>query len=128
MSDFKLADQTYLMASLTKIKQILRKDRTDKQKWEKEFFDCDDFTFSLMGAFHRDRETAAMPMFITWITTLGFLRRLWNKIRGQKFKGGHAVITFYYSAKVSIIEPQSDEISPIDYPFMEGWRLDLVCG
>lgn len=107
--DIKLADQTYKQVGLTKLKEILEKDKTDKQEWVSEFYDCDDHAFSLMGAFHHDRDTAAMPIFITWVSTP---------------QGGHAVLSFYHNGEISIIEPQNDEIFPIP----EGWSLILVCG
>jgi len=73
-----------------------------------EAYDCDDFTFALMGAFHKDYETAAMPIFVTWVPTIQ-----------------HALLSFYYGNEIFVIEPQTDEI----YWLPEGeWKLGLVCG
>lgn len=107
--DFKFADQTYAEADLEEMNKVIEKDQTDKQEWVSEDFDCDDHAFSLMGAFHHNRETAAMPIFITWVSTP---------------LGGHAVLSFYKEGKVQIIEPQTDEI--FDVP--GNWGLILLCG
>lgn len=105
----QLADQTYAEARLDKINEILAKDRTEQQLYSAEDFDCDDFAFSLMGGFHRDRETAAMPIFITWVLTE---------------MGGHAVLSFFHKGQVIIIEPQTDDMLPVP----KNWKLMLLCG
>ena len=107
--DIQLADQTYMEANLGKISQILAEDKTERELYDAEGFDCDDFAFALMGAFHKDRDTAAMPIFITWVLTE---------------MGGHAVLSFYYKGQVIIIEPQTDEMLPVP----RSWRLMLLCG
>lgn len=104
-----LADATYRELDITKVRTVLSEDYTEKQKYVAEHFDCDDHTFSLMGAFHRDRDTAAMPIFITWILTE---------------RGGHALISCYYEGSIILIEPQTDAIMPMS----EGYKLTLVCG
>jgi len=70
---------------------------------------CDDFAFRLMGVFHQNRETAAMPIFITWVLTP---------------QGGHAVLSCYVTGRIRIIEPQTDDISSVP----AGWKLMLLCG
>lgn len=105
----QLADLTYAEVQLDKINEILAKDKTEQQLYSAEGFDCDDFAFSLMGGFHRDRETAAMPIFITWVLTE---------------MGGHAVLSFLYKGQVIIIEPQTDDMLPVP----ENWKLMLLCG
>lgn len=104
-----LADATYRELDIARVRTVLSDDYTEKQKYVGEFFDCDDYAFALMGAFHRDRDTAAMPIFITWILTE---------------RGGHALISCYYKGNIILIEPQNDYIMPIP----EGCRLMLVCG
>jgi len=104
-----LADESYRKTNVSLIRQILKTDETDKQKYEAEEFDCDDFAFRLMGKFHEDRDTAAMPIFITWVVIP---------------QGGHAVLSFYYYGMVLIIEPQTDKIFPVP----EGWRLIALMG
>lgn len=114
--DFKLADQTYQEVDYDKIAEIIAIDQTEQEVYSVdedgspiEDFDCDDFAFSLMGAFHKDRETAAMPIFITWV---------------QTEMGGHALVSFYDGGAVVMIEPQNDGMFGVP----EGWKLMLVCG
>lgn len=128
-SIFQLADQSYAEADEGVISEILDKDKTDLEQYKAEDFDCDDFAFRLMGAFHQDLRTAAMPIFITWVSwevTGSWLKRVWTRLKsfvtGQRV--GHAVLSYYKDGKVNIIEPQNDDI----YPVPEGWRLDLLCG
>ena len=70
---------------------------------------CDDFAFRLMGVFHQDLRTAAMPIFITWVSMP---------------EGGHAVLSYYKHGQVKIIEPQNDDI----YDVPKEWGLMLLCG
>ena len=107
--DFELADQTYVAADVEKIEAILAKDMIEQEEYHAEEFDCDDFAFALMGAFHHNRDTAAMPIFITWVNTP---------------RGGHAVISYYHEGVVKIIEPQNDKI--FDIP--KDWSLMMICG
>ena len=106
---FKLADQYYQVADESIILGILEKDKTDLEKYVAEDFDCDDFAFRLMGVFHQDKRTVAMPIFITWVSMP---------------EGGHAVLSYYKNGKVHIIEPQNDEV----YFVPKEWSLMLLCG
>ena len=108
-SEFQFADAYYKEVDEELIEMILDGDLGDREDYETEYFDCDDFTFNLMGTFHRDRDTAAMPIFITWVSMA---------------EGGHAVISYYKDGEVKIIEPQSDDI----YPVPSSWGLMLLCG
>ena len=106
---FHLADQYYQEADEAVILGVLERDKTDLEKYVAEDFDCDDHTFRLMGAFHQDRRTAAIPIFITWVSMP---------------EGGHAVLSYYKNGKVHIIEPQNDEV----YFVPKEWSLMLLCG
>lgn len=108
-SVFNFADEYYKEVDVELLEMILDADQGDKEEYEAEWYDCDDFAFRLMGIFHCDREAAAMPIFITWVVTP---------------QGGHAVISYYKAGEVGIIEPQSDEIFPVP----EDWTLMLLCG
>lgn len=108
-SVFNFADQYYKEADEELIQMILDADQGDKEEYETEWYDCDDFAFRLMGIFHCDREAAAMPIFITWVSIP---------------EGGHAVLTYYKDGQVKIIEPQTDQIFPVP----EDWFLMLLCG
>lgn len=112
---FKLADQSYLETDEALIKTILGEDKTELEEYTLdefgnpiEDFDCDDFAFRLMGVFHQNRKTAAMPIFITWVLIP---------------QGGHAVLSYYSNGVVNIIEPQTDEVFGVP-----DWQLLLLCG
>ena len=107
---FKMADQNYDEAQESVINAILIKDKTDLEKYKAEQFDCDDFAYRLMGVFHQDLRTAAMPIFITWV--------------GMPNGYGHAVLSYYKDGKVTIIEPQNDDV----YAVPKDCTLMLVCG
>lgn len=112
---FRFADAAYKPVNIDKLREVLEQDKTDQMVYTKdeegkplEFFDCDDFTFALMGALHKDYETAAMPIFLTYVYTIQ-----------------HALLTFYYDGEIFAIEPQTDEI----YWIPKGeWKLSLVAG
>lgn len=106
---FQVTDQTYQETDEAVIKEILEKDKTDLEKYLAEDFDCDDFSFRLMGVFHQDLRTAAMPIFLTNVMTS---------------QGGHAVLSYYHEGKVNIIEPQKDWI----YNVPTDWKLMLLNG
>ena len=105
---FFMADEYYKEVDEDIINSVLTQDKIDAEQYVKEYFDCDDFAFSLMGTFHKNEDTAAMPIFVTWVLTP---------------QGGHAVLS-YYSGEVNIIEPQNDKI----YPVPKNWKLLLLCG
>jgi len=108
-SVFNFADQYYKEADEELIQMILDADQGDKEEYETEWYDCDDFAFRMMGIFHCDKEAAAMPIFITWVLLS---------------EGGHAVLSYYKDGEVKIIEPQTDQIFPVP----EDWCLMLLCG
>ena len=109
-SIFQLADQYYREVDEELIRDILKADKTNLEQYQAEDFDCDDFAFRLMGVLHQNRDTAAMPIYITWI----------------KFRDGigHALLSYYCKGEVKIVEPQNDDI----YAVPGSWRLDLLCG
>ena len=90
---FLFADNCYKTASFHIIKQILKETKEKFGCWvyKEEEADCDDATFWLMGVFHQDPRTVGMPIYITWVGTP---------------EGGHAILSFYFSGTVYIIEPQ----------------------
>jgi len=108
-SVFNFADEYYRPVDLELLQMILDADTGDKQDYETEYYDCDDFAFRLMGWFHQDREAAAWPIFITWVMLP---------------EGGHAVLSYYKDGQVFIIEPQTDQVFPVP----EDWSLMLLCG
>ena len=110
---FFMADALYKPADPALILEILRQDKTDREKYEKEFHDCDDFTYRLMGVLHENRQVAAMPIFITFVE--------WYT-EGERY--GHAVVSFYHEGFVYIIEPQNDRICSVP----SNYSLNMICG
>jgi len=106
---FYFADELYQPVDPDLLQMILDADTGDKEDYETEVYDCDDFAFRLMGVFHMDRTAAAWPIFVTWVNTS---------------QGGHAVLSYYQDGMVYIIEPQTDE----RFPVPEDWTLTLLCG
>ena len=106
---FYFADQVYKHVDPDLLQMILDADTGDKEDYDTEVYDCDDFAFRLMGVFHMDQHAAAWPIFVTWVNTS---------------QGGHAVLSYYYDGQVYIIEPQTDEVFPVP----EDWTLTLLCG
>jgi hypothetical protein len=106
---FYFADQYYQPVDEELLQMILDADTGDKEEYETEFYDCDDFAFRLMGWFHMDRDSATWPLFITWVETP---------------QGGHAVLSYYQDGQVFIIEPQTDQVFPVPMD----WSLILLCG
>lgn len=113
---FRLADKTYREMTdedEQRFLEFLETDKTDLEKWVAEDFDCDDFEFRLMGEVHKDKDFAAMPIFITWV-------RYWKG--GRRY--GHAVKSYYKDGIVRIVQPQNDWV--LDVP--GSWRLNMLCG
>lgn len=130
---FRFADEYYREANENTIGEVLRADLTDRQKWIRQLYDCDDFTFSGMGAFHHNGLTAAMPIFITWILILpdwavgSRWRRAWYWLKvliGVEKPIGHSLLSFYRDGEVQLIEVQTDEFVPI----LPNYRLILLMG
>lgn len=87
-----IADQKYYLCPREDIEEFLAADPTDRERYIKETFDCDDFSFRLMGQFHR-KPYSALAIGITWSRV-------------------HAYNLVFLSAdgQVFLIEPQTDEI------------------
>ena len=110
MVKFCFGDLQYEDLDLEEVKKVVASDEIDKMKYEAEEYDCEDYAFALMGALHHNRKTAAMPIFITWVSMP---------------EGGHAVLSVVTKdRRVLIIEPQNDSI----YPVPNNWSLMLLCG
>lgn len=109
-SPFYFADAYYQEANEDLIKQVILENQADKAQYITEKKDCDNFAFALMGALRGvDDRTCAMPIFITWVLIP---------------QGGHAVLSYYKSGAVKVIEPQSDAIFNVP----QNWSLLLLVG
>jgi len=86
-----LADALYYTCPQETIESFLAEDPTDQERYTTETFDCDDFSFRLMGQFHT-KPYAALAFGIAW-------------------SGVHAYNVFVSKeGKVLLVEPQTDEI------------------
>lgn len=97
--DVVLPDEEYYLETEDKIREIIKKDKTDQLTYRPEAFDCDDFAYILKSTFvkeaYRDQKRLAPFAF-------GF-------VYGYYKGGGHAVNIYVNSDKqVKMIEPQSD--------------------
>jgi len=103
---FHMADADYQEIDYDYLAAVIALDQSEREQYIAETFDCDDYAYSLMGAVHHDRYTAAMPIFVTWVTTP---------------MGGHAVLSFYDKDEILIIEPQNDTIFsvPLDWGLIQ---------
>jgi len=134
-TSLQLADANYEEANPIIIEAILFEDKTDKEEYIAEIFDCDDFTYALMGVFHQRPEAVAMPIFITWVAIgiigrLGKIKFIAKSIINRMTFGifgeveGHALLSYYYEGHIFMVEPQTDEV----FKPPEDWRLILLCG
>jgi len=86
-----LSDEKYQLPTKDCIIKFLSLDDTDKRKYVPIWYDCDDFSFRLMGQFHRGN-WACLAIGIAWSST-------------------HAYNIFIDSlGTVYVIEPQTDVI------------------
>jgi len=90
-----LSDERYQITTMKSIKDFLSLDDTDKAKYVPVWYDCDDFSFRLMGQFHRGN-WACLAVGIAW----------------SKVHAYNIVILPREFAQytVYIIEPQTDEL------------------
>jgi len=85
-----LSDRLYHICSKQDILDFLALDQTDQERYETEFFDCDDFSFRLMGQFHV-KPYASLAFGIAWSRT-------------------HAYNVAVTKEGVYVIEPQTDSV------------------
>ena len=101
---FCLCDKYYKKADEVVITSILDKDKTDLERWVAELHDCDDFSFRLMGVFHSDKRTVAMPIFLLLV---------WWRSPTDGKRVYHSLLCYYYKGRILKIEPQTDIIRSI---------------
>lgn len=90
-----LSDETYSLITIESMKHFLDLDDTDKNKYLNNYYDCDDFSYRLMGDFSVPG-WAAICIGIAWSKT-------------------HAFNVFVDSErKLYVIEPQTDSIIPFE--------------
>ena len=86
-----LSDRYYYTCPKLDIATFLVDDKTDQQKYQTEVFDCDDFSFRLMGQFHT-KPYSSLAFGIAWSRSHAY---------------NIVVVT---SEGVFLIEPQSDVV------------------
>jgi len=102
-----LSDEAYKTTTKSELERFLKEDIVDKWKYTSTYFDCDDFSFALMG-------NLSNP---DWgCLTFGIL---WTSVPN----GAHAVNCFISnSGKVYIVEPQNDDV----FKLPDNWEPYLV--
>ena len=90
-----LSDSDYKLIPKEEMDRFLKEDKTNTYNYVSEYFDCDDFSFKLMGAM-KSPEWASIAFGVAWGDTPG---------------GSHAFNCFVDSSRILwLIEPQSDKI------------------
>jgi len=102
-----LSDQKYKLISVGKLKEFLAQDKTDEMKYKAERFDCDNFSYRLMG--YIQDWNADLAFGIIWIT-------------GKNYS--HALNCFISNErKFYLVEPQSDAVYEPNNKKYKGWLV-----
>jgi len=99
-----LADEKYQITNITSIINFLKLDETNKRKYAPIWHDCDDFSFRLIGQFHRGK-WAHCAIGIAWSPSHAYNVFITKDPNGN--------------LEVYAIEPQTDVIRklPSDVPY-----------
>jgi len=90
-----LSDSIYKTTNIDELIRFINSDKTNEYKYVSEYFDCDDFSFHLMGSIH-NVEWGALPFGICWLSKPG---------------GNHALNIFIdREQEVYFVEPQNDTV------------------
>ena len=90
-----IADSKYKTTTKEEFMRFINNDSTDWNQYISEYYDCDDFSFSLMGHIS-NQEWGSLPFAIVWADVPG---------------GAHAINCFIdINREVWIVEPQSDNV------------------
>ena len=102
------SDKKYKTTSITELTRYLKHDLTDQNKYVSEYYDCDDFSYRLMGNISNPL-WGALPFGILWVeTNEGY---------------AHAVNVFIDDNRlVWVVEPQTDNV----FKPPESWRAYVV--
>ena len=102
-----LSDLQYKTTSLELLREFLRQDTTNEYSYIPELYDCDDYSYRLMGQLSIPG-WSALPFGIIWTQTP---------------RGGHALNCFIdKERKVWMVEPQNDSI----YKIPSNWKPYFV--
>ena len=114
------ADVKYYGARLADLQAVLQETKIEQLRYVAEDFDCDDYSFTLMGAFHANpykpekMPTAKQAIFIAWV---------WWK-QGSKIYGHALNSAVLQDRRVVMIEPQNGRVFNVP----ENWNLILIIG
>jgi len=90
-----LSDSKYKTTTKVEYERYIKYDVTDKWKYVSQYYDCDDFSFSIMGRMSNP-DWGALTFGIVWT---------------QTSNGAHAVNCFIdHNREVWIVEPQNDNV------------------
>lgn len=94
-----MSDSYYYTTTLEELKRFLKSDDTNEYRYISETFDCDDYSYRLMGMIHCV-DWGALPFGILWTETPN---------------GNHAVNVFVDEKnEVLVCEPQSDWVGGLN--------------
>ena len=103
-----IGDRDYKTIPLAELKKYLRHDDTDRHSYVDEYYDCDDFSFRLMGNLSNS-SWGSLPFGIIWVQT--------------ETGGAHAVNVFIdNNREIWIVEPADDRV----FHTPEGWKPYLI--
>jgi hypothetical protein len=97
-----ISDSTYKTTSIDELMRFLKDDKTNEYRYVSDYYDCDDFSYRLMGSIHCV-DWGALPFGIVWLS---------------KPSGNHAMNIFIDNEhNIFLIEPQNDTffICPSDW-------------
>jgi hypothetical protein len=101
-----ISDRRTKLAPFSEYARFMKWSTVSQNKYIPEYYDCDDFSFALMGDFHRIPEWGCLAFGILWLK-----------------KPAHAVNVFIDSNKqIWVVEPQNDNI----FKMPTHWEESLV--
>lgn len=104
-----LSDSIYSTTSIDELRRFIRDDKTNEYRYISEYYDCDDYSFRLMGMIH-SIEWGALPFGIILVN-----KRDWIKDPTGKKLFPHAMNCFIDSKQdFWLIEPQNDQVFHIN--------------
>lgn len=94
-----IADGLYLTTDIASLERFLAWDKTNEMEYRKEFFDCDNSTFKLLGKLRGNPNWDCTPSGLFW---------------GDFGHGNHSLNIFCdYQHDLFFVEPQTDAIVPV---------------
>jgi len=130
-----MSDSIYDICNVNELKILLNADKTNYQHYIEEDFDCDDFSYMLMGHITESAPTIAFGIIWVWYyeESASVAFKLLNKasriVLGETLVHGPAItghaLNCYYDSekqKMMLIEPQSDNI----FEMPENWNTTVV--